>query len=163
MRGILSQLPDQDTIVGVREDARIAEQQFGNFQNVEEVQRAKAERRKFGRFFYRFPSGEAGLDVYSRVTSFMSTLYRDSRNIHRDGMDMDNFNLLIVTHGLTLRLMLMRWLQISVQDFEQMENPDNAFLAVMERQTSKEGRQWFQLTETSREHLNIPKVYCKGH
>ena len=127
MRGILSQVHDPDTIVGVREDARIAEQQFGNFQNVEEVQRAKAERRKFGRFFYRFPSGEAGLDVYSRVTSFMSTLYRDSRNIHRDGMDMDNFNLLIVTHGLTLRLMLMRWLQISVEDFEQMYNPDNAF------------------------------------
>lgn len=27
---------------------------------------AKAERSKFGRFFYRFPSGEAGLDVYNR-------------------------------------------------------------------------------------------------
>ena len=31
---------------------------------------------------------------------------------------MGNLNLCIVTHGLTLRLFLMRWLQFSVDEFE---------------------------------------------
>ena len=33
-----------------------------------------SERKAFGRFYYRFPNGEAGFDVYSRVTSFISTV-----------------------------------------------------------------------------------------
>ncbi len=48
----------------------------------------KSERSNFGRsflspsqfksfrFYYRFPEGEAGLDVYNRVTSFIGTLFR---------------------------------------------------------------------------------------
>ena len=55
----------KNQIWGVREEPRIAEQQFGNFQNVDEVRKAKTERKKFGRFFFRFPNGESGLDVYS--------------------------------------------------------------------------------------------------
>eukprot|EP00957_Ditylum_brightwellii_P026054 1969707-Ditylum_brightwellii.AAC.1 len=61
---------------------------------------------------------------------------------------MDELNIVVVTHGLTLRLFLMRWLQISVDEFEEMYNPDNGFLAVMERQTSKCGsKQWYKLTQ----------------
>jgi hypothetical protein len=79
-------------IVGVREEPRISglfislrsspspepllEQQFGNFQNGEAMLNAKFERSNFGRFYYRFPEGEAGLDVYNRVTSFIATLFR---------------------------------------------------------------------------------------
>jgi broad specificity phosphatase PhoE len=76
-------------IVGVREEPRISglftsfisllidsEQQFGNFQNGEAMLNAKCERSTFGRFYYRFPEGEAGLDVYNRVTSFIATLFR---------------------------------------------------------------------------------------
>lgn len=60
---------------------------------------AKAERSKFGRFFYRFPSGEAGLDVYSRVSSFIPTLVRDCTRYSVEGQDLDNMNVIIVTHG----------------------------------------------------------------
>lgn len=42
-------------------------QQFGNFQNHEEMQQCKRQRSQFGRFYYRFPDGESGLDVYTRV------------------------------------------------------------------------------------------------
>jgi broad specificity phosphatase PhoE len=42
-------------------------------------------------------------------------------------------NVLIVCHGLTLRLFLMRWFQYSVKDFEGTENPGNAQVCVMER------------------------------
>merc|ERR1719223_2202627 len=67
------------SVLGVREDPRLAEQQFGNFQDVEAVKRAKADRHRFGRFFYRFPNGEAGMDVYNRASSFFGSLIRDTR------------------------------------------------------------------------------------
>eukprot|EP01082_Thalassiosira_pseudonana_P000342 g192.t1 g192 contig1:469935-471033(-) len=103
---------DDNEILSVLEEPRISEQQIGNFQNVQQVLDAKAERSKFGRFFYRFPSGEAGLDVYSRVSSFIPTLVRDCDQYVREGHDLDNLNLVIVTHGLALRLFLMRWFPI---------------------------------------------------
>ena len=34
-----------------------------------------AERQRFGRFFYRFPDGEAGTDVFDRVATFLSYLW----------------------------------------------------------------------------------------
>ena len=40
-------------LLGQKEEPRVAEQQFGNFQNVSEMQAAKKERNFFGRFFYR--------------------------------------------------------------------------------------------------------------
>ncbi len=66
---------------------------------------AKAERSKFGRFFYRFPSGEAGLDVYSRVSSFIPTLVRDCTRYSVEGQDLDNMNVIIVTHGASFWLL----------------------------------------------------------
>ena len=39
-------------------------------QDAEGKQREKAERLRFGRFFYRFPNGESGADVYDRMTIF---------------------------------------------------------------------------------------------
>ena len=35
-----------------------------------------AERQKFGRFYYRFPNGEAGTDVFDRTASFITYLFR---------------------------------------------------------------------------------------
>ena len=32
------------------------------------MHKAGGERARFGRFFYRFPSGESGMDVYQRAT-----------------------------------------------------------------------------------------------
>ena len=41
-----------------------------NLQDAEGKQKEKAERLRFGRFFYRFPNGESGADVYDRMTIF---------------------------------------------------------------------------------------------
>jgi broad specificity phosphatase PhoE len=62
---------------------------------------SKRDREQFGRFYYRFPEGESGLDVYTRVTSFISTMFRDFGDAHICRPDL---NVIIVTHGLTLRL-----------------------------------------------------------
>lgn len=56
-------------VIGVREECRIREQDFGNFQVVERMKVIKETREKFGRFFYRFPEGESAADVYDRVSS----------------------------------------------------------------------------------------------
>eukprot|EP00521_Asterionellopsis_glacialis_P014152 CAMPEP_0195297788 /NCGR_PEP_ID=MMETSP0707-20130614/22152_1 /TAXON_ID=33640 /ORGANISM="Asterionellopsis glacialis, Strain CCMP134" /LENGTH=226 /DNA_ID=CAMNT_0040359691 /DNA_START=356 /DNA_END=1036 /DNA_ORIENTATION=- len=155
MNEMVSQLPSS-SIIGIRPEPRIVEQQFGNFQNYEEVQNSRDERVKFGRFFYRFPSGEAGLDVYLRITSFISTLFRESLEMQEQGLNLNETNIVLVTHGLTLRLFLMRWLQIDVEEFETMYNPDNGFLAVMECKTCPQtGNQWYELTKESADHLRI--------
>lgn len=56
-------------IVGVREECRIREQDFGNFQVEERMRAVKETRERFGRFFFRFPEGESAADVFDRVSS----------------------------------------------------------------------------------------------
>lgn len=148
-----------NTIVGVREEPRLTEQAFGNFQNVEGVRYSKAERARFGRFYYRFPDGESGLDVYSRVTSFLSTLYGDFT--HRAIKDKD-LNVVVVTHGLTLRLLIMRWFQYSISDFEESLNPPNGGLVVINRLTDEKGNQWYEMDDASCELIGFQKRHTKG-
>lgn len=59
----------RNQIAGVREECRIREQDFGNFQDSEKMKDLKKIRDRYGRFFYRFPEGESGADVYDRVSS----------------------------------------------------------------------------------------------
>eukprot|EP00456_Euglypha_rotunda_P020985 TRINITY_DN18166_c0_g2_i2.p1 TRINITY_DN18166_c0_g2~~TRINITY_DN18166_c0_g2_i2.p1 ORF type:complete len:233 (-),score=42.41 TRINITY_DN18166_c0_g2_i2:11-613(-) len=61
----------------VREDARLREQDWGNFQDPEQVKQFMEERRRFGAFYYRFPHGESGADVFDRASSFWATLNRE--------------------------------------------------------------------------------------
>lgn len=56
-------------VIGVREECRIREQDFGNFQVQERMDAIKETRQRFGRFFYRFPEGESAADVFDRVSS----------------------------------------------------------------------------------------------
>ena len=46
---------------------RLVEQQFGNYQVFEDVQQAKKDRHRFGRFFFRFPKGESGQSAVSSL------------------------------------------------------------------------------------------------
>ena len=112
-----------------------------------------------GRFFFRFPNGESGLDVYSRTTSFLSTLFRDSAQMRGSGVDLNNMNIVIVTHGLAIRLFLMRWFQYSVDDFEGSYNPENCSLNVMERHENEHGEQWFEITDETKRRLNLNYVH----
>lgn len=145
----------EDNIISIREEPRISEQQFGNFQNVDEVIAAKSVRHRFGRFYYRFPSGEAGLDVYSRVSSFISTLVRDCHQYRHNDYDLENMNIVIVTHGLTLRLFLMRWFQFSVKEFENSENPDNAQLTILNKKSCDGYHKWYELETEARQALKL--------
>jgi hypothetical protein len=47
-----------------------------DFQDSTRITREKAERNAYGRFFYRFPNGESGSDVYDRITLFEDHMAR---------------------------------------------------------------------------------------
>ena len=84
------------------------------------------ERQLFGRFYYRFPNGEAGTDVFDRTSDFISAVFRAM-----DGKDPDPVmagrevdpgpadNFVLVTHGLLMRIFCMCYLRWTVTQFEQ--------------------------------------------
>mmetsp|Transcript_16468 Transcript_16468/g.42212 ORF Transcript_16468/g.42212 Transcript_16468/m.42212 type:complete len:405 (+) Transcript_16468:314-1528(+) len=123
----------RERILGVREDARLREQDFGNFQD-EHMGSLKAARLRFSRFFFRFRDGESAADVYDRMTTFRETL-RNDMNFGRFGTKQDEraTTVIIVSHGLTVRVFLMRWFKWTVEMFEQVRNLHNAGLLVLDR------------------------------
>ncbi|XP_043722677.1 phosphoglycerate mutase-like protein AT74 [Telopea speciosissima] len=114
----------RNRILGVREECRVREQDFGNFQVEERMKATKSAREKFGRFFFRFPEGESAADVFDRLSSFLESLWRDidmKRLVHHRRCD-DEINLVIVSHGLALRVFLMKWFKWTVEQFENLNN-----------------------------------------
>lgn len=75
----------------------------------------EALREKIGWFYYRFKQGESPADVYERVSPFIDHL-----------MEIKDKKIVIVTHGLTLRIMLMKLLNLTVEEYEYLKNPENA-------------------------------------
>ena len=120
-----------DVVIKKVEDPQLREQDFGNFQCNDSMSNLiLPERERFGRFFYRFPNGgESGADVYDRITIFEDHLVRDIET----GRFPENCTVVIVTHGLTLRLFLMRWFHWCVDDFEKVFNPPHCEPIVLEK------------------------------
>jgi broad specificity phosphatase PhoE len=116
-----------DSVVRAIEDPRIREQEWGHLRAADEMRGLVKERIAYSPFYFRLPDGESGADVYDRVSTFLETLHRD--------FDKPDFpeNVLLVTHGMTLRIFLMRWFHWSVEYFERVCNPHNAEVFVMER------------------------------
>ncbi|CAN8260383.1 unnamed protein product [Cochlearia groenlandica] len=119
-------------VIGVREECRIREQDFGNFQVKERMRATKKDRERFGRFFYRFPEGESAADVFDRVSSFLESLWRDIDMNRLHINPSHELNFVIVSHGLTLRVFLMKWFKWTVEQFEALNNPGNSEIRVME-------------------------------
>lgn len=117
-------------IAGFREDPRLREQEWSGRLRKEsggyDYEGIEEERDAFGHFYYRFHGGESCADVYDRVSTFLETMYRDFKK-----HDFPK-NALIVTHGMTLRVFLMRWFHMTVEEFELLRNPKNAQFFIME-------------------------------
>ncbi|KXS14081.1 phosphoglycerate mutase-like protein [Gonapodya prolifera JEL478] len=110
------------------EEPRLREQDWGNFQNFVEMESIKAERRRYGTFFYRMPHGESGADVYDRISTFLESMYRSLLTKPEPPSVV-----VIVTHGLLARLFIMRWFRKSVREFQSWRSLNNCELLVMER------------------------------
>lgn len=119
-----------NNIVRIVEDPRIREQDWGHLRHPDDNKEIIKERDNFSSFYFRIPDGESGADVYDRVTTFLDTLHRDFEK--KDFPD----NVLIVTHGMTLRLFLMRWFHWSVEEFEKLRNPKNCQIVIMQKQSN---------------------------
>ena len=140
--------------VQVSSEPRLREQDFGNFQSVGGMDEVFRERQKFGRFYYRFPNGEAGTDVFDRMASFITYLFRamgeegvsDNSVSVQYGGGADGGapaqNFVVVTHGLLMRIFCMCYLRWSVQEFEQVWNPSNCEIWVLQK---VEGRSIYEL------------------
>lgn len=102
-----------------KEDPRIREQEWGHLRCAEEYSPIDKEREEYGTFFYRIPDGESGADVYCRCSGFLDTLHRDFEK--PDFPD----NVLIVCHGYTMRVLLMRWFHYTVEHFHDLANSHN--------------------------------------
>ncbi len=109
----------------VIDEPRLREQDWGNFQHGDRILEQKRQRADYGHFIYRLQHGESGADVFDRVSAFMDTLFR---GFGRPGHPP---NVLIVTHGLTMRLFMMRWFHWSVEYFESLENPRPGELKIL--------------------------------
>ena len=116
-------------IIDYKEDARLREQEWsGSLRKNEFMHEVEAERDSYGHFYYRFENGgESCADVYDRLSTFLETIHRDFKK--------DNYpdNTIIVTHGMTMRLFLMRWFHFKVEEFEELANPKNCEIWTLKR------------------------------
>jgi len=67
-----------------------------------------------------------------KTAGFMESLWRDIDMNRLHHAPADDLNLIIVTHGLTSRVFLMKWFKWTVEQFENLNNPRNCEYRVME-------------------------------
>lgn len=139
MLGILQAFNNEP--VQISSEPRLREQDFGNFQDPAQMYERMKERQHFGRFYFRFPNGEAGTDVYDRMASFITFLFRTMGDKSYAGVPGERGtksssgpvqNYILVTHGLLMRIFCMCYLRWTVSEFEQasMHTSRNAYLAL---------------------------------
>ncbi|MGO1070106.1 histidine phosphatase family protein [Lysobacter sp. CA199] len=117
-----------------REHINLVEQQFGLFDGVPEDELAVQFPRESahydkqvefeGRFWARMPLGESRFDVAVRVHQAFGTFQRD---YDKNGID----QLVIVSHGVTLRALVMQWLHHPFEWFDREKNPPNASIRIL--------------------------------
>jgi broad specificity phosphatase PhoE len=109
------------------EEPRIREQEWGHLRSREESRQVDLARDAYGTFYFRIPDGESAADVYDRVSDFFGSMHRDFEKPDYPQ------NSVIVTHGMTIRLFLMRWYHWTVEEFELLSNPHNCQVVVLQR------------------------------
>ncbi|CAL9730314.1 broad-range acid phosphatase Det1p [Monosporozyma unispora] len=123
-------LPSKDYIrYRVKDEPRLREQDFGNFQEVSSMKDVLEKRKTYGHFFFRFPQGESAADVYDRVASFQETLFRHFEE--RESKKIRDV-IVLVTHGIYSRVFLMKWFRWTYEEFESFTNVPNGCVIVME-------------------------------
>lgn len=116
--------------IDYKEDPRIREQEWGNYKDLAASLRIDKERERYGRFFYRMPDGESGADVYDRISTFLETIHRDFKNPDYPRAT------IIVSHGIAIRVFLMRWFHWSVEKYETIRNLRNCETIILEKDST---------------------------
>jgi len=131
-------------------ESRIREQEMGNLQGTEFAEYRKQQRR-VGRFWFRFPTGESGADVLDRVKSWwFESILTVNRRLGFDPIDA----VVVVTHGLTMRFILMQLFGWSPTTFHSVWNAGNCDVYVLQKDESKPGVSPYVLDS---EHGDTPR------
>lgn len=114
LRGILAGAGLTENDVEILEDPRLREVDLGYMDAESQI----AQRQTHGWFYYRFAGGESPADCYDRTCSFLESLVRQ---IRRKKVE----KVLIVSHGMTIRCFVTRFMHMPVEEFERLHNPEN--------------------------------------
>lgn len=123
----------RDTLAGILEGAGLPHGQVTVYEDprLREVEHGYADvpaqdtlRRTHGWFYYRFHGGESPADCYDRTSGFLESLMRQAQRKQAE-------RVLVVTHGLTIRCFVMRFLHLSVEQFATLSNPDNCAIITL--------------------------------
>jgi broad specificity phosphatase PhoE len=76
-----------------------------------------------GWFWYRFDGGESAADCYDRCSMFISSLMRQLQR--KKGENGSTKDAVIVTHGMIIRCLVMRFMHLSVEQFDATDTPNN--------------------------------------
>ena len=109
----------------IYDDPRLREVEHG----YEPIEPQEELRKTHGWFYYRFRGGESPADCYDRTSSFLESMMRQ---VERKAAD----SVLIVTHGLTIRCFVMRFLHLRVEDFDELANPPNGAVVTIAHRDS---------------------------
>lgn len=113
--------------VRIYEDPRLREVEHG----YAEVEPQEALRETHGRFYYRFHGGESPADCFDRTAGFLDSMMRQ---VNRKQAK----QALVITHGLTIRCFVMRFLHLTVEQFDSMANPGNCDVITLARRSGLE-------------------------
>jgi broad specificity phosphatase PhoE len=98
----------------VYEDPRLREVERGYADEASQLELRKTH----GWFYYRHSGGESPADCYDRTSAFLESIMRA---VERNGTK----KIVIVTHGMTIRCFVMRYLHLSLEQFKSMRNLKN--------------------------------------
>lgn len=90
--------------------------------------------RTFGISYYRIPNGESGADVHDRVSLFLESF----RSTQSKSYPCHPTVVVIVTHGLLARLFVMRFMRLTVNEYEKWRNPRNGEVYCLEMMSERE-------------------------
>lgn len=115
----------------VKEDITLIEQRYGLFSDKEISKLRKLYPEQFafydnyyqndGKFYAKLPQGESPFDVALRTKQFIDTIYRDKEDV-----------LFVVSHGTTIRTIVMNFFHYSPEWFNKELNPGNCSIRLID-------------------------------
>ncbi len=120
MAGLIEGAGLQQGEVRIFEDPRLREVEHG----YTDVPSQEALRRAHGWFYYRFHGGESPADCYDRTSGFLDSLMRQAERKQAE-------KALVVTHSLTIRCFVMRFLHLTVEQFDTIAGPANGSIVTL--------------------------------
>lgn len=116
----------------IKEDITLIEQRYGLFSDKEinlikskypeEFKHYDNYYQNDGKFYAKLPQGESPYDVALRTKQFINTIFRDDEEF-----------LFIVSHGATIKTIIMNWFHYSPEWFNSESNLKNCSIRMIER------------------------------